>query len=146
MRWDHAQMENVFISLWGAQRWHAEQVKPATHRETTGTVMLKCKNNMTLIFKIVQMLCCSDGHSSQPSRVTCSPGTLCSLALPRWCSFICVFSITHSVGRTWKHLTPTIFLLVAQWCFLYSQCMWEGNMHKCMMGKHFVDFPHTIWF
>lgn len=34
-----------------------------------------------------------------------------------------------------KHFTPTIFLLVAQRCFLYSQCTWEANTHKCMMGK-----------
>lgn len=39
-----------------------------------------------------------------------------------------------------KHLTPTIFLLVAQWCFLYSQCTWEGDMHKCMTGKVCKDF------
>lgn len=52
------------------------------------------------------------------SVVARSPVTLCPVALPRWCSLICVsFSITHThtqLDGHEKHLTPTIFLLVAQ--------------------------------
>lgn len=108
------------------------------------------KRKMNLILKVYFWRLCRCASvlrrvGLQPSLVPRSPVTLCSRALPPSCSFICVsFSITRSLGRTWKTLhayrLPSRCTMTLP--FAHKRT-WEGDVHKCMTGKVCLDFS---WF
>ena len=101
--------------------------------------------NMNFFLKVYLWRLCR--CTSVPRRVGSQPSLVpCFSALPPSCSPICVsFSITRSLGRTWKHFTPTIFLLSAQWRFLLLISTRGRAMRiKAWQTKFAKTFPDLV--